>query len=85
MNIYLANKAYQVVENNFATISPFYTLSIQDGVIVGTKQIDNKLLSISLNYGNNDEAIEQLSKLSSLTDDAFKLYCSLAIVESEAM
>ena len=75
--INLSNKLRYEDNGQFLPISPFMQLLVDAGSIEATKAIDNKLYSAQLCYQDSDEALKIISQLSSMNDEAFKLFCKL--------
>ena len=75
--IKLSSKLRYEDNGQFLPISPFMQLLVDAGSIEATKAIDTKLYSAQLCYLNSDEALKIISQLSSMNDEAFKLFCKL--------
>ena len=75
--IKLSSKLRYEDGGQFLPISPFMQLLVDAGSIEATKAIDTKLYSAQLCYLNSDEALKIISQLSSMNDEAFKLFCKL--------
>ena len=75
--IKLSSKLQYEDNGQFLPISPFMQLLVDAGSIEATKAIDAKLYSAQLCYLNSDEALKIISQLSSMNDEAFKLFCKL--------
>ena len=75
--IKLSSKLRYEDNGQFLPISPFMQLLVDAGSIEATKAIDTKLYSAQLYYLNSDEALKIISQLSSMNDEAFKLFCKL--------
>ena len=75
--IKLSSKLRYEDNGQFLPISPFMQLLVDAGSIEATKAIDAKLYSAQLCYLDSDEAIKIISQLSSMNDEAFKLFCKL--------
>ena len=77
--IKLSSKLRYEDNGQFLPISPFMQLLVDTDAcsIEATKAIDNKLHSAQLCYLNSDEALMIISRLSSMNDEAFKLFCKL--------
>ena len=75
--IKLSSKLRYEDNGQFLPISPFMQLLVDASSIEATKAIDTKLYSVQLCYLNSDEALKIISQLSSMNDEAFKLFCKL--------
>ena len=75
--IKLSSKLQYEDNGQFLPISPFMQLLVDAGSIEAIKAIDNKLYSAQLCYLDSDEALKIISQLSSMNDEAFKLFCKL--------
>lgn len=75
--IKLSSKLRYEDNGQFLPISPFMQLLVDAGSIEATKAIDAKLYSAQLSYLDSDEALKIISQLSSMNDEAFKLFCKL--------
>lgn len=75
--IKLSSKLQYEDNGQFLPISPFMQLLVDAGSIEATKAIDAKLYSAQLCYLDSDEALKIISQLSSMNDEAFKLFCKL--------
>jgi len=75
--IKLSSKLRYEDNGQFLPISPFMQLLVDAGSIEATKAIDAKLYSAQLCYPDSDEALKIISQLSSMNDEAFKLFCKL--------
>lgn len=75
--IRLSSKLRCEDDGQFLPISPFMQLLVDAGSIEATKAIDAKLYSAQLYYLDSDEALRIISQLSSMNDEAFKLFCKL--------
>ena len=77
--IRLSSKLQYEDNGQFLPISPFMQLlvDIESCSIDATKAIDAKLYSAQLCYLDSDEALKIISQLSSMNDEAFKLFCKL--------
>lgn len=75
--IKLSSKLRYEDGGQFLPISPFMQLLVDAGSIEATKAIDAKLYSAQLCYLDSNEALKIISQLSSMNDEAFKLFCKL--------
>lgn len=75
--IKLSSKLQYEDNGQFLPIGPFMQLLVDAGSIEATKAIDAKLYSAQLCYLDSDEALKIISQLSSMNDEAFKLFCKL--------
>ena len=75
--IKLSSKLQYEDNGQFLPISPFMQLLVDASSIEATKAIDAKLYSAQLGYLDSDEALKIISQLSSMNDEAFKLFCKL--------
>lgn len=75
--IKLSSKLRYEDNGQFLPISPFMQLLVDAGSIEATKAIDAKLYSAQLCYLDSEEALKIISQLSSMNDEAFKLFCKL--------
>lgn len=75
--IKLSSKLRYEDNGQFLPISPFMQLLVDAGSIEATKTIDAKLYSAQLCYLDSAEALKIISQLSSMNDEAFKLFCKL--------
>lgn len=77
--INISNKLRHEDNGQFLPISPFMQLLVdtESLSIDATKAIDNKLYSTQLCYQDSDDALKIISQLSSMNDEAFKLFCKL--------
>ena len=75
--INISNKTRYESNGQLLPISPFMQLLVDASSIEATKAIDNKLYSAQLCYLDSDEALKIISQLSSMNDEAFKLFCKL--------
>lgn len=75
--INLSSKLRYEDNGQFLPISPFMQLLVDAGSIEATKAIDAKLYSAQLCYLDSAEALKIIGQLSSMNDEAFKLFCKL--------
>lgn len=77
--INLSSKLRYEDNGQFLPISPFIQLLVDTdaSILQATKAIDAKLYSAQLCYLDSAEALKIISQLSSMNDEAFKLFCKL--------